>query len=73
MQVRLIRLTPRCRAQGREIAVSVIESALMVTAFVAAAWWAVARRRQPVVLFSPGWGSSREDCTGLCTDLASRG
>jgi predicted dienelactone hydrolase len=45
----------------------------MATAFVAAAWWAVARRRQPVVLFSPGWGSSREDYTGLCTDLASRG
>jgi dienelactone hydrolase len=24
-------------------------------------------------MFSPGWGSSREDYTGLCADLASRG
>jgi predicted dienelactone hydrolase len=27
----------------------------------------------PVLLFSPGWGASREDYTGLCVDLASRG
>lgn len=31
------------------------------------------RATWPVLLFSPGWGSSREDYTGLCTDLASRG
>ena len=31
------------------------------------------RATWPVVLFSPGWGSSREDYTGLCADLASRG
>src|ERR671933_960698 len=31
------------------------------------------RATWPVVLFSPGWGSSREDYTALCVDLASRG
>jgi dienelactone hydrolase len=31
------------------------------------------RATWPVLLFSPGWGSSREDYTGLCADLASRG
>ena len=31
------------------------------------------RAAWPVVLFSPGWGASREDYTGLCADLASRG
>src|ERR671933_637490 len=31
------------------------------------------RATWPVVLFSPGWGASREDYTGLCADLASRG
>jgi len=31
------------------------------------------RATWPVVLFSPGWGMSREDYTGLCADLASRG
>src|ERR671937_1683592 len=27
----------------------------------------------PVLLFLPGWGSPREDYSGLCADLASRG
>src|SRR5919202_813535 len=31
------------------------------------------RATWPVLLFSPGWGASREDYTGLCADLASRG
>jgi dienelactone hydrolase len=31
------------------------------------------RATWPVLLFSPGWGMSREDYTGLCADLASRG
>jgi dienelactone hydrolase len=31
------------------------------------------RASWPVLLFSPGWGSSREDYSGLCADLASRG
>jgi predicted dienelactone hydrolase len=33
----------------------------------------VARAAWPVLVFSPGWGSPREDYTGLCTELASRG
>ena len=32
-----------------------------------------ARPTWPVLVFSPGWGSPREDYTGLCTELASRG
>ena len=32
-----------------------------------------ARAAWPVLVFSPGWGSPREDYTGLCTELASRG
>src|SRR4051812_2272512 len=31
------------------------------------------RATWPVMLFSPGWGASREDYSGLCADLASRG
>src|SRR5919205_1980407 len=31
------------------------------------------RATWPVLLFSPGWGASREDYTALCADLASRG
>jgi dienelactone hydrolase len=31
------------------------------------------RATWPVLLFLPGWGSPREDYSGLCADLASRG
>jgi dienelactone hydrolase len=31
------------------------------------------RQSWPVLLFLPGWGSPREDYSGLCADLASRG
>jgi predicted dienelactone hydrolase len=32
-----------------------------------------ARPTWPVLVFLPGWGSPREDYSGLCADLASRG
>jgi predicted dienelactone hydrolase len=31
------------------------------------------RPTRPVLVFLPGWGAPREDYSGLCADLASRG